>query len=418
MTEINLTLEASCIVISLMLVVFLSLEQDKGDRQSRLFLILLILNTVVLMCDAVTWIFSGNPENNILLSVSNFFVYSLGYVMMAVFTDYLFAYLDSRGETSPRHQAIIAFFCGVAVFLAVLSFFNGMFFYYDKHGEYIRGDSYWLSQAYPALLLLIDMGMVIKRRKKLGAWDTVCLLSYVILPITAAVLQIAFFSITLVYVATTLSLLIIYITVQMAYKRKLIEKENELTQSRVSSMLSQIKPHFLYNTLSGIKVLCDENPKKASEALEHFSFYLRGNLDSINASGLIPFEKELEHVNNYLFLEKMRFEERLSIVYNIQVRDFFLPVLTLQPLVENSIKHGVTVRKEGGTITITTGRDGAGIYIEVADDGVGFDIHKKINDGRSHIGIENVRKRLESQCGGNLSVNSSQSGTIVTIRLT
>ncbi|SFH68298.1 Histidine kinase-, DNA gyrase B-, and HSP90-like ATPase [Lachnospiraceae bacterium NLAE-zl-G231] len=194
--------------------------------------------------------------------------------------------------------------------------------------------------------------------------------------------------------------------------------ENELTQNRISIMLSQIQPHFLYNSLLSIKQLCDTQPRKASVALEHFSYFLRGSLNSLSDTRLIPFEKELSHVRDYLYLEKMRFEERLNIEWDITFSDFLLPPLTLQPIVENAVRYGITEREDGGTLRIHSSRTSEWVRITVTDDGVGFSENESGTDGRIHIGLNNVRWRLENQCGGTLQLESRpETGTKVSIIL-
>lgn len=192
--------------------------------------------------------------------------------------------------------------------------------------------------------------------------------------------------------------------------------ENELVQSKVSVMLSQIQPHFLYNTLVVIRQLCDIDPKTAKEAVTEFATYLRGNLDSLTLNTTIPFEKEMEHIENYVSLEKKRFGDRINMDYDIECVDFEVPSLTIQTIVENAIRHGITKRKEGGTVTIRTRESKKRYIIEVIDNGIGMDLTKppEYNDNRSHVGLDNVRKRVESMCNGELLFNSTPSiGTTV-----
>ena len=119
-------------------------------------------------------------------------------------------------------------------------------------------------------------------------------------------------------------------------------------------MVSQIRPHFMYNALSSIAILCKLNPETAYDATITFSDYLRGNMDSLKQTAPVPFTQELEHLKKYLYIEKLRFADKLNIEYNIQVTDFVLPLLSVQPLVENAVKHGVGMKKKGGTVTIST----------------------------------------------------------------
>ena len=219
--------------------------------------------------------------------------------------------------------------------------------------------------------------------------------------------------------------LIQFLAIMIVAKRNILQAsraeyiENELLQSKISIMLSQIQPHFLYNTLVVIRHLCEKNPKLAKEAITEFAGYLRGNLDSLTLNTTISFEKEMEHVENYISLEKKRFGDKIQIEYDIEATDFEVPSLTIQTIVENAIRHGITKRKEGGTVSIMT-REYAYTYtIEIKDNGVGINenIPEK-KDNRSHIGIENARKRIETMCHGTLDFQSIPNiGTTVLITL-
>ncbi len=185
---------------------------------------------------------------------------------------------------------------------------------------------------------------------------------------------------------------------------RLKEQDRVLAEKKIALLLSQIQPHFLYNILGSIEWLCETDPKKAQEATEQLSRFLRGNMDSLQSVTTIPAARELEHIRCYLSLEAIRFGEKLHTVYDIETEDFFVPALGLQPLVENAVRHGVTKREEGGTVSIRTCQTQWAYLVFIEDDGVGFD--PAAPQEGSHLGIENVRSRLEAQCGGSLTVHS------------
>lgn len=209
--------------------------------------------------------------------------------------------------------------------------------------------------------------------------------------------------------------------VQSVLEAQRIEAEKQamemrLQESQISIMLSQIQPHFLYNTLNSIYQLCETNPMRARSLVNSFSEYLRNNLSTLEEPGLITFETELSHVNTYLDIEKVRFEDTLEIEYDIKCVDFSLPVLTVQPIVENAVKHGTSKKRGGGTVRISTREDKESYIVEVFDTGCGFDPAKPKNDGKRHVGIENVKQRLSNMCGGSLSIESTVGkGTLATI---
>ncbi|MGN0822728.1 MAG: sensor histidine kinase, partial [Candidatus Gallimonas sp.] len=203
---------------------------------------------------------------------------------------------------------------------------------------------------------------------------------------------------------------------ELLAERKALQAE--LKQSRFSIMLSQIQPHFLYNTLNAIYHLCGKDTQTAQEAISSFSDYLRNNLDSLDYKDLITFDKELQHIKTYLDLEKIRFGDELSVIYDIRTSAFSLPIMSVQPLVENAVKHGVSKRKGGGFVTVATRETDDAYVVAVIDTGVGFDVMHYADDGKTHIGIENVRQRLQAMCDATLQIVSEiDRGTTVTITI-
>ena len=224
--------------------------------------------------------------------------------------------------------------------------------------------------------------------------------------------------ITFLTFAIVISSVFYYVWLHLRFVR---EHEDDLkARQRMQIMLSQIQPHFLYNTLSAIQYLCDHDPKAAGSMTEKFSRYLQGNMSALKYEGEIPFAQELEHTKIYLEIEQVRYEDALHVEYDITCTDFKLPTLTLQPIVENAVRHGARGKKGVGTVTLATREYPDRYEITVADDGPGFDPDAPVlaDDGREHIGISNVRSRLEQISGGCLRIQSQPGqGTVVTIEI-
>ena len=202
---------------------------------------------------------------------------------------------------------------------------------------------------------------------------------------------------------------------------KTVEVEKELEIANTSLMISQIQPHFLYNALNTIKYLIKRDPKSAEKAVISFSRYLRGNMESITQKSPIPFIDELEHTKHYCDIELLRFGDKLNIIYDTPVTNFSLPALSVQPIVENAIKHGVTKKTDGGTVTVTTSEDDRNFIIRIQDDGVGFDVQNpdlKPSETHAHIGVNNVRERLANMVNAEFIIESQiDVGTCVTIKI-
>ena len=195
------------------------------------------------------------------------------------------------------------------------------------------------------------------------------------------------------------------------------EHENALmAEQRIQMMMSQIQPHFLYNTLSTIQALCRTNPEKASVVTECFGTYLRKNLESLSQTELIPVSKELEHTKIYSEIENVRFDN-IRVEYDTPETDFMIPALSIQPLVENAIRHGVRIR-ENGIVKVGTVKVSNGYEITVEDNGRGFDTSAIETADNTHIGLRNVRERIEKMCGGTFRIESMENvGTKITLHI-
>ena len=215
-------------------------------------------------------------------------------------------------------------------------------------------------------------------------------------------------------IAIVVGSLFYYIWLHLQFVR---EHERDLMAAqRIKIMISQIQPHFLYNTLAAIQDMCLTEPRLAAETIGKFGLYLRQNLESLEMPGLISFEREIEHTRTYTDIEQKRFGN-LQVDYSIEDGGFCLPALTVQPLVENAIRHGVR-KRDPGVVSIAARRETDAHLITVRDNGVGFDVSAANEAGNDHIGIRNVRDRLEKLCGGTLRLDSRiGEGTVAEIRI-
>ena len=165
------------------------------------------------------------------------------------------------------------------------------------------------------------------------------------------------------------------------------------------------------------------DPQYASDLLGDFTVHLRSCVKAMTSDAPIPFAEELKNIQAYVNIEKMRLGKKLSVQYDIETEDFMILPLSVQPLVENAIRHGVYRKgKTGGTVTVITMQRDKEILIQVRDDGVGFDVHQlmqEIESGKKDsTGFLNIRFRLEKVMGATVDIESKPGqGTTITIRL-
>lgn len=197
---------------------------------------------------------------------------------------------------------------------------------------------------------------------------------------------------------------------------KRAEMEHQLQRNHAQLLASQIQPHFVYNTLNSIRALIKFAPEEAYKMVYDFSKYLRANIDMLGSDQPIRFAQEIEHVRAYADIELVRFSDRLTVEWNMHPADFVLPPLTIQPLVENAIKHGVCKREEGGTVWISNRETEDSHIIEVRDNGVGMNAEEMLKKPGS-AGMKNVLERLR-QFGATLEYQSKPGqGTLAIVTI-
>ena len=319
-------------------------------------------------------------------------------------------------QPEKKHILALALVVGNAL-IYLTALFSGIAFYIDKENIFRRGPlSYTVFYVSISMLAYLFYCNVLKYRcRKQGIWVA---LANEVLVIAGAFADISplyvDYPVTYLTISVTCATFFYYIWLHLNF---LYEHENALkAEQRIKIMMSQIQPHFLYNTLATIQSLCLIDPQEAFETTGKFGAYLRNNIDSLEQSGLIPLKKELDHTRIYADIEMLRFP-KIKVEYHIDADDYCVPLLTIQPLVENAIRHGVR-NCENGLIEIISKKTDNAFEIIIRDNGVGFETEKLLSADSKHIGIKNVRERVENMCGGTLTINSRiNEGTTVTIRI-
>ena len=418
---LNLVIAAAGFLMCLLCLAQAYLDEQM-ERTSRKFLIVLftVLTGYVLLNIAGQIVddFQG-PGFAVVSRVLLFFESITGAAAAPILLAFI---LRSCGEQHWGNS--IAFHIAVALLIVylimlVVNEFTGVFYFIDLENVYHRGPLYPVILVPPTLIMVVGLIALWRRRSHLSQSQQAAFTAYFFVPMAFMVCQMLLYGIYAIILGTALGSFALFVNLQADQRERTFKTEMENAKLKSDIMLSQLQPHFLCNTLGAIGGLCKNEPE-ARDAINMFSRYLRENVDAVGQDAPVPFDQELDHTKTYLMLEQLRFGDDVSVVYDIGCRDFLLPTLTLQPLVENAVRHGIRGTEEGvGTVTISSRELDSRWEVSVADDGAGFDpAIPKVNDGRSHIGLRNVRTRLELVCNGKLRIDSEFGcGSVVTIEI-
>lgn len=407
-TTITITASAFGIIIMALLMMGTAFEGNLKDKVYRMYFFLLVFNLVGSCVELLLSALLFNTSEGLdavpvrILSGAS---YLLGNIVIVIFVKYVYEYLAVKSTVSKKPLFLITGLIGVNCLLIVLMHFTKIYDWLVIQNDFVQEAQLFVN-IIPVLSAAILMAYILRNRQLLKSRELVSMLLYIVIPYLAYAIEYMYPGVLVSYPGVAISLFMVYLNIQVELRRTLNERDAELTNSRIAIMLSQIQPHFLYNSLTAIAALCDVAPGKVKPAVQSFAHYLRGNLDSLKEQKLIPFIDELGHVETYLALEKLRYGDSLQVQYDIAMDDFMLPPLTVQPIVENAVQHGVMEKDGGGTVRVSAERVKDAVRITVSDDGVGFDPAGRSENGQSHIGIDNVRSRLSSQCGGTLIIDS------------
>ena len=408
-----LTLNNLCIFFGLMMYLSL-LRAGRFDTMNRRMLYLLFISAAYLFSDGMYWRINGLPWLAVWNHVLNTVYCLCPIVMVQLFWRLLGEILGSSSSFYRRMTLPMEITGLICVLFILGNIFGGYYFTVSMEtGLYARGGAYYAFLVLPILMCVCIVVYILI--SPMALVDRLILLAYPVMPILYMAVRgftPGFFSLFVF-----LSLFFFYTNLFVRSENSLLVREKALTESRLRALQLQINPHFLFNTLSSVAGLCESDPPAAQEMVYQLSDYLRDNLVDLTGPATIPFREELTQLEHYLAIERTRFPE-IEVRFDIRAEAFLIPSLTLQPLVENAIKHGIRKRRDSrGVITVTSEAAEDAYIVHILDDGVGFSADEAPADG-VHIGIQNVRTRLELLCDGTLEVVSAPGrGTACRIRL-
>ena len=377
--------------------IFISVITPDVEKWNRKFFITLFTTLTLLVISYFVDSFSLLCSNSAIAGrILVFFEYFFIPVTMVMFTIFL---LHCCGEDWRKSKVFYSALIVLVVFFILLGItqFSGIFYYITE--EMI-------------LISNLNLFTVIKRRKNFSKKYYMAFMVNT-LPMTLAILfHTIIFNPLVVALGLTFSASGMFVIIFIDHVEKFLRQQREIFNQQANILVLQMRPHFIYNTMTSIYYLCSQNPKQAQKVTLDFTNYLRKNFMAIACEGTILFSEELEHTKAYLSIVHAQFEENLFVEYDTPYVNFKIPPLTLQPIVENCVKHGLDLDSDPLNILILTRETNSGNEIIVEDNGSGFDL----DDNKEYFALENIQKRLEMFCGGILSIYPREGGgTIVKI---
>lgn len=382
---------------------------DKWNK--RYFIILFSLLFLCAVTCLLALIFYDDPT--MAKAERVIYIFESLFITVPIFMPTIFL-LHSSHEKAKHNVLFLAMTALLGIYFAflIIAQFTDVFYYVTPDNRFFYGPLYKLSLVPLVLIMLLNIAGVITRRKKLFKKHFAALIIYLI-PMTAAVIIHMFISVELFVVfGMALFAMIMFGLIISDNVEQYTRQQQEIANQKTSIMVLQMRPHFIYNTMTTIYYLCKQDADKAQQVTLDFTDYLRQNFTAIASEDTVPFSDELRHTQSYLAVEKAQHEDMLVAEYDTPYTRFRVPPLTLQPLVENAVKHAMDPNAAPLHITIRTKKTDAGVLITVEDNGRGFDPNDKL---KPHPALDNIENRLKQQCGGTLKIDSAPGCTTVTI---
>ena len=379
---------------------------------TALFTVLLLLMGAFLV-DLIVYEF---PDMALAEQIDVYFQDLLVSLPMPMFTGYLLHFCGEDLRKSTLFHIVIGLWSIYFILLGIAQC-TTFLYYVTPDNEFIRGSWHPLLVAPLAAIMLLNLAGVIRRRNRLPDKYYVAFLIH-LLPMTVATLIHAVIYVPLLVVfGLSFSMLSMFGIILCDQIEQYMRQQREIAHQRASIMVLQMRPHFIFNTMMSIYYLCAQDSKKAQQVTLDFTSYLRKNFSAIASENTIPFANELEHTRAYLAVEQVQFEDCLFVEYDTPHTRFRVPPLTLQPIVENAVKHGMDPDSAPLRICIRTRETDAGHEITVEDNGPGF-AQTNMDESEPHIALANIQHRLEIMCGGKLTVMPREGGgTVVKVIL-
>ena len=384
------------------------------DRWSRRFFLIFFSVLFVNSCFAlIDMLCFDIPDMALLRVILNFGMSLLTAFPLPALTMLLLHCCRENRKKSPLFLAVLALYT-LYFILMVMAQFTTSIYFVTPEGRLCFGPLYPAAIAPLVAIGLMNLAGLLRRRDRMTRKHFLAMLIS-LLPLTAAMTIHQFVSVfPLIDFSITTSAFLMYCIILSDQIEQYMRQQREIARQQASIMVLQMRPHFIHNTLMSIYYLCQQDPREAQRVTLNFNHYLEKNLNALASDETIPFSEELEHTQAYLNVEQALYDENLFVKYDIPYTSFRVPPLTLQPIVENAVKHGLDPDSDPVCIFIQTRETDSGSEIIVSDNGPGFE---PADNDKPHIALANIRQRLELICGGEITILPREGGGTV-VKLT
>jgi signal transduction histidine kinase len=403
--------------VIVLLGLFFTLTVSYLERWTRRFFIVLFsvaaAYVVSDLLSQVSLLFLG-PDYSVLSRIAVFCESLFSSMLMPMMTLYLLHCSGERRKRTPIFSSMVTLWLVYAALL-IFTQFTTEIYSISRDNVYQRGPWYFVLLVPPAAMMALNLASLLVRRGRLSKRQRLAFAIYLLVPLCCMLIQMFSYGFLMIVIGTSLSVMIMFIFILLDQVDHSIRQQQENAAQQASIAVLQMRPHFIYNTLMSIYYLCRQDAEKAQQVILDFSSYLRKNFTAIAKEDTIPFTEEVEHTRAYLAVEQARFQDKLLVEFDTSFTAFRVPPLTLQPIVENAVKHGLDPELEPLFISIRSCLQDGYAEIIVDDSGPGF---KPTDDNEPHIALANISKRLKMMCGGEMTISCRDcGGTIVRIRI-
>ena len=412
-----------CFLMLLIGVMIFGIRRDRSDELLKQVSIpltkeLIVFFSAVLMYNAVdipTLICNG------LISSAAYYVMRMGifiYYLTGAFLSVFFLQVVKdhivRKAGRPVLEKVITGFQLLEIpnlILLLLTPFANVIYSFDSTNSYVREWGYYVWQTITLLSFLAIIVVTAVNLKRTDRFIRNTVLTASLIPVVGFILGMVLHTdININNLVVSLSALLMFMLyeknkteVTLRYGFALEKAKTELAETRLRLLQSQIKPHFINNAMLAVQEVCYTDPSGAAELLEHFARYLRNNINAIGSSEPVPFDSEVQTIKEYLAIEYADPGKKFSFSFDLRCTDFRVPALSIEPLAENAVKHGIDRYSAESTVILSSFRTEDAFHVLIKDNGKGFEMNSETL-GRGGIGLKNTEHRLRQMCGGTLEI--------------